>query len=88
MFPRPSLFRSYYNHDTGETVWDKPEALWTDEEKQWAAAEAGEAEMPEWVKVYDPSTAGYYAREHTTFPFIEQSTVCRVPSRFAPRSLT
>ena len=47
----------YYNHDTGETGWEKPEELMTESEKE---AKACEAPMPTWAKVYDPASTEYY----------------------------
>ena len=47
----------YYNYETDETVWVKPEELMTDEEKQ---AKEDEANMPEWIDVWDPAQSTFY----------------------------
>eukprot|EP00948_MAST-09A_sp_MAST-9A-sp1_P003113 g3113.t1 len=57
-----SGYHYYYNVETEEVTWDKPQELMTEEEKA-AAAEAGdtdEQEYPTWVRVYDPSSVAYY----------------------------
>ena len=50
----------YYNNETGDTTWDKPAELMTDEEKAAKAEEPAPEELPEWAKVYDPSSEDYY----------------------------
>ena len=44
----------YYNSETGESSWEKPLDLMTEEEKEQ------NAKLPEWVEVYDPSSTEYY----------------------------
>ena len=48
------------NNETGDTTWDKPAELMTEEEKAAKDEEPEPEELPEWAKVYDPASEDYY----------------------------
>ena len=63
----------YFNTETGECLWEKPPGFEHNAEEQLPTPVSGGAEkqedndkegaegdIPEWVRIYDPSSSGYY----------------------------
>ena len=70
----------YYNTETEECVWDKPEELMTEEEK---ADRAAEEDQPEWIRVYDPASVDYYYWNQKTGENVWEEPECVYSSLIA-----